>query len=309
MARYFAGNSLAAFARSALNIVESTTSGWFDSAYVASSILLPTIGSYIETAHFSATGTVWIRWDMRWDNNTSGRPTVMLSNDTTDIIRLNDNQWQYWNGSAWTNTGSTFTVSTSLTTYALKVTLNSGFECYANGVLVASGSGWSGSPTSATYFRCYSTSNTGNYRYSQVMVADYDLRQSHYMSAAINGNGSYTDGTGDYTTVDETVLDDNDLSVLPAVSNKRSFTKAAITVPTGYQISALVVNARGRVGGGTVTDGKLGVKSGATYSASSGKSFAGGFEPRCHIVDNDPNTSALFSQTNFNNAEVAIEAA
>ena len=63
MTRYFAGNSLAAFSRTAPAVVEATTAGKFDSAYVPSSIKVQN-SDYAQTPDFGpATGTVHFRFD------------------------------------------------------------------------------------------------------------------------------------------------------------------------------------------------------------------------------------------------------
>lgn len=316
--RYFAGNSLAAFKRTTNAIVEATTSGYFDSAYVAAGIALSTSTTtdYIEAPQISATGTIWLRWTFRNSaNSASNALWLEMNNGATGVFRLRNTgnnltrQPEYWNGSAWTTTGTAWTGSPSaLVVLALKITLNSGFELYANGTLVASGSGWSGSPTTLTTVRLYGA-NAGTHIVSEIMCADYDLRDSHFMAAALNGNSATNTGAaaGVYTDVNETVLDDSTAISVTSSGNKAGQTHASITVPGGYNIASMVQCARGRAAG-SITDGKLGIRVSSTNYSSSGLSFATGYEPRVVITENNPATSARFTQTEFNNAEVYLEA-
>jgi hypothetical protein len=312
--RYFAGNSLAAFTRSNTTWLENTTAGFFDSTYVANCLSIGSGGGtdYIESWQFSATGTIYVRFDVRIGGvSSSNGPTLM--NGSTGVFRIvgtsTSCQAQYWNGSAWTNTGSTFTMTSStLLTVMIKVVLGSSFEVYVSGTLAASGSGWSGGQTTATSLRLYTQGASG--QYSQVMIADYDIRNSHYVTPALNGNSATnTGGTGSYTDVGETQLDESTAEVVSTIGNKLGQTKASITVPTGNYIATVCLNARGRVGGGTVTDGKLGARSGSTNSSGSGLGFNGGYEPRGRFVDTDPATGSMWDETGFNSFEPYLEAA
>jgi hypothetical protein len=315
--RYFAGNSLAAFTRTSTTIIEDTTAGRYDSTYVSAALLVPAgAADYAETWAFSATGTVYARFDMFYSGGVVSGTGFTLMNGSTGVFRLTGTgtncQAQYWNGSAWTNTGSTFNITINARqTIMVKVVLGSSFEVYVNGTLAASGSGWSGGGTTVTTARLYSISTNGiGVAYSQVMIADYDIRDAHANDAAINGNSATnTGGTGTYTDVNEAQLDESTAETVATVGNKMGQTHASITLATGNYIAAMVVNVRGRVSGGTVTDGKIGVRSGGTNSSSSGRSFTGGYEPRGYILETDPATSTGFDQTSFNNAETYIEAA
>lgn len=324
MARYFAGNSLAAFFRTHTSIGEDTTAGTFDSTYVGNSVLIAAglTADYIESAPFSATGTVWLRTDMfNGAGGVANNNGPMLINGTggsaVGIFRLAQTgnaiyTPQMWNGSAWVTAtgGTTQTLAVSNRhTIAIKVVLNSSWELYVAGTLVQSGT--LTSATTCTAFRGYNnaTNGTGT-RYSQVMVADYDIRDAHLMPATLNGNSATnTGGTGAYTDVNETVLDESTAEIITTVGNKMGQTKASITVPAGLGVSAMVINARGRVSGGTVTDGKLGIRSGGSNYSSTGRGYNGGYEPRGYIVDSDPNGSIAWTQTSFNNAEPYLEAA
>lgn len=318
--RYFAGNSLAAFFRSAVTISESTTAGRFDSAFVSNSILIPSGNEYIQKTNTTVSGTNWFRFDVYVEavTATSSPSLLMLLNGTTNVFRFIQTsasvllyQSQFWNGSTWTNTGGTFSFSGGArTTVTVKIIPNNSFEVYLNGVIVTNGSGWSGGSTSFDTIRLYNASNTLNTFYSQIMWADYDLRDSHLKTTALDGNSAANTGgaSGVFGDINETVLDEGTAVVVSTTTNKAGFSMAALTVPVGYIIAGLVVSARGRVGG-SITDGKLGVRgSSGTNSSGSGLTFNGGYEPRCRILETDPDTAAKFTQAGYNAAEVYLEA-
>jgi len=313
MARYFAGNTLASFRRYTSDTVESANASSFDAAYVSNSILVPNFAS-IATPVLSAAGpTVWFRMT-RWGGAIiySNLTPIEVFNSTTSIFRIRQNSsvWfaERWNGSAWAATGSNFTVplgTSAKTIITVRLDLGSGFSVYSNGVLVATGSGWTGSPTtpvSALHIRA-----CGDEYFSEVMMADYDLRDSHYMCKRPAGNGSYADGTGTFADVDDLPLDDINTIILPATGTRKVFTHSGITVPNGYKISAASVGVRGRVAGG-LTDGKALLRSGSTDSASTVLGLSTGFEARNRLFETDPATGAAFTQAGFNALQFGLEA-
>lgn len=321
MAQYFAGNSMAAFSRTSASILETTTGGTFDSTYVANSIQF---NAGVDTAtswNFSATGsTIWARFDIWCGGSVGGVSGAPFSfyNGGVGVFRLiwpgssNTLQPQYWNGTAWTNTGGTLVLSTGTNlSLAVQVVLGSGFNLYLGGVLQTAGSGWTGGQTAVTNVVLQAQAIGFTTYMSQIMVADYDLRNSHYMVPAINGNSATNTGqvTGAYTDINEVPLNDSTLVEIQTHANKAGFTKAGITVPIGYQITAMVINARSSVAGGTITDGKLGIRSAGANFSSTGRGVGGAFGPVGYISATDPATGLLFTQTGFNNAEFYLEAA
>lgn len=325
MARYFGGNSLAAFFRNSTAVVEVTTGGRFDSAYVANAIVVtPTQGISIRPPFLdgstSLTGTVWFRFDLYNSLSNNNLPFLLMTNGGANAYRIAGTastsvfQMQYWNSGtlAWVNWGGTFTATAAtLNTIVLKLEINVGYEVWVAGSSLASSAVVPTNGASAVdMIECYaSNSGTNQAFFSQFMIADYDLRDSHLMSAALNGNSATnTSGTGAYTDVNETVLDEGTAIIL-AAAGKKGQTKASITLPSGLGISGLLVNARARVSGGTVTSGKLGVRSNSANYSSTSRGWNGGYEPRGAIWEGDPGAGgAAWSETTFNNAEIYEEA-
>lgn len=318
--RHFAGNSMAAFTPSTSTPVESTSAGTFNSSFVANSIQMPGDSAYIETTAFSESTLLWMRWS-EWKasngaSNNDGPEVWASGNGIFRIATLSGytQQCQYWNGSAWTNTGSTFALlASALNVFAVKIDLVAGsFELYRNNVLVASGSGWTGYSTTATKGRFYSKatgSSSYSTYYSEIMIANYDIRNSHFLVPAINGDSSTNTGqaSGVYTDVNEVPYSDATLISIQTSGNKAGQTKASITLDAGYTISAMVLSMRALVNG-TITDGKLGIRSGTTNYSSGALGVASSFGANQYIADNDPDTAAAWSESGFNSAEIYEEA-
>jgi hypothetical protein len=322
MTKYFAGYSLGEFIRTSASITVSTSAGGtrFDDNYVPCCFLCPSGSNaqYIESTPFSASPTsFWVRFDYSWATS------LLATGIIVHLLKSGDNVFriigsgsvgsvkaQYWNGSSWIDTGSAVSLSSTLKTIVVRVDLNSGFEMFYDGVSVASGSGWSGGGTTVTHIRLHGAATSSGSAYiSQVMAADYDLRDSHLLVSEINGNSSANTGaaSGGYTDVNEIGADDSTAISITTPGNKAGQTHAGITLPSGNVIAAMIVSARGRVDG-VITDGKLGVRSGGSNYSSSGLSYSGGYEPRQHIIETDPATGVKFTQSGFNSAEPYLEA-
>jgi hypothetical protein len=322
MTKYFAGQFAGQFNRNRTDTSDVTTVGSFDSSYVSSGIgMAGGTSAYIRSTDFSATGTVWMVFEFYKGagGESNGAQIIVCRDGGTNIFRFKvvaDNslaiQPQYWNGSAWVDTGSTVNLS-RITRHriALRITLNTSFEMWLNGMSVSSGSGWTGGPTTMTHWYGYNYTTTANSAiYSQVLIADYDVRDAHLMTSAINGDSAANTGaaSGSYTDVNENGVDDSTAISITGSGNKAGQTHAGITVPGGMAIGAMVISARGRVDG-VITDGKLGVRSGGSNYSSSGLNFNSGYEPRQHIIETNPATGSPFSQSGFNAAEPYLEAA
>lgn len=317
MTRYFAGNTLAAFLRSGPTVQEVTTAGRFDATYVTNAIIIPQ-GEQVDSPVFSASPvTLYVHFNLYTGTGTGSH--LLLMNGATNAYRIlvtgSSTTWQlqYWNTgtSAWVNVGASFGVSGStLHHFDLKIVLgpSGSMELFDNTVSIASGAVGANAATTITKYIQPNPNVASNYL-SEVMIADYDLRNSHLLQPALAALGTYTDGSGAASDVNEVTLNDATAMSLATVGHKRSFTHGGITVPGGFVIGAMVISARGRVSGGVVTDGKIGVKSGATYSASAGKSYGVSYEPRTHIIEDDPATATRWIEAGFDAAEIVLEAA
>lgn len=318
--RYFAGNTLASFIRSSTDVIESTASGWHDSSYVSNSINVVGVNtsSFIRTPYLNVdAGEVWFRFDYRADSSSGSDKTFFQAYDSSgSVYRIvktaTSFRIDFWTGSSWdTGTSGIGSTLTALQTICIMIDTQNGVaKIFIDGAELSSASrnGMTGSTTIDSFSLSPTNNVSAACRVSQVMCANYDLRDDHYMQVLASGNGHYTDGTGDYTSIDEVMLDDSDAITLPAVGSKKTFTKPAITVPSGLMIASAVVGVRGRASGGIVDDGKALIRSGSTDGTSDDLAFAEAYEPRVALFENDPATTTAWSQSGFNSMQFGVEA-
>lgn len=322
MARYFQGNTLASFARNQIDIVETTSSVWFDSAFVSQAILCPGTSAntgYAEARYNAdATGNVWHHFEHRADFNpgTNNQWIVMLNSAGVPIFRLvasgSNIQAQVWSSGAWVNAGAAFVVGSTLNRFDLRYTPSTtaaSFDFYAGGSLIASASGLTqtGITANVRSVRHYGWQNSVTCGFSQVLAADFDTRDSRYRQGTINGNGALTDGTGGFADINEALLDETTAIRLTAAAQRKTFTKAAITVPAGYRIGAVQVSGRARVTG-ALTNAQASLRIGGVNYDSANLSPAAAYEPRQNIWETNPATSGDWTQADFNGAEPGVEA-
>lgn len=314
--QYFAANHVSEFVHLSDAPIPITTAGRFNSDFATHATFSNISTNFqFETPRISggATGTIWFAVDL-YTASVNGRIWFELMNGTTPILRARCNStnpdiiWEYWNGSTYVATSDPVDAEMPLDTVirlTVKVDLNSGFEFYQDGVLVQSGSGWTGGATSFTHVRFGAQSYVSNVR-----CADYDIRDSNYMSAAFNGDSaSNTAGSGSYTDIwASTSFDDYTRNNVSTSTGKEGQTRSAITVPTGYAISAAITTVRARVDGTTITDGKLGYRVGGTNYSSSALGLTTGTELRQVVQATNPATATAWTESTFNSAETYFEA-
>lgn len=140
---------------------------------------------------------------------------------------------EYWNGSAWVQSGvAGGAVWSTITQMVLHVSIATGtIEWWQNGTLMGSVTGLNLS--SITDLSTLALQDpVGAWYYSQVVIADESLLLWNVKTAWPTANGADVDGTGDYTVVDENALSDTDYLTFTTAGQKRSYqvsSRAAIT--------------------------------------------------------------------------------
>jgi len=325
MARYFAGNSLASFSRNSVTIIEDATSGRFDSALVPYGLRVTgsSEGAIYAEAELNANaaGTVWFHFE-QFSNSIAGSSgnaqwLTLVNSASVPVFKFvgagsSSIQAQVWSGSAWVNSGPPLPVSQgTLERWDLRFTCGNGgsFDLYRAGSIVLSGSGHvvSGVTADVKFLRLGNWVNSYLCVWSQVLIADFDTRDSRYRMPVINGNGALTDGTGGFADIAETVLDDGTSIGLTSSGQRKSFTKASITVPDGYRVAALAVCARARVTGG-LSNGQAFTRVGGVNYDSPNLGFSAGYSAEQHLWETNPATSGDWTAAAFNGAEVGVEA-
>jgi hypothetical protein len=323
--RYFALNTLAGISSrtSAVNVLEDTSAAPRDAAYVASSIFVQVNHSFQIKGPFldgsnAIANEFYLRFDLYNNNRFAANNWTLYTAAGVNAYRIicsavNTLQFQYWNSgtAAWVNWGATWAqIGVVRVTYTLKLNPGNSFTLYRNGAeVLATGAAPVNAAASVGIFEFGSMNDLAQTYYSQIMCADYDIRDSHMFSLLPVANGNYADGTGAPADVNEVVLDDGGAINLPAVGNKHTFTKGAIVVPAGLVIASMVVNARTRVGGGVVNHAKIKCRSGAVDANTANLTPDGAYSGRTGEFTTDPNTGTAWAQAGFNAAEFGLEAA
>lgn len=324
MARYFFGNTLASFFRSSSSVVESTTAGRFDSAYVPNAILVPSASDYIQTMPFigvASTTDGWVHFEayLGGISNAASNFVEFRNSSGTVVAKIvpsssTNVKFQYWNGSAFVDLGSSW-APTANTVQRWDIHITAGasgtIDVYIGGSSVLSASGMNAAVTNFATVRLYHPSSSSTSFFSQILGASFDTRDSRYALDQPTAIVALTDGSGAIGDVTETVLDESTSWALTAAGQRRGATHATFTPPSGYQIGAVCLSARGRINGTGPTDAKLGLRkitAGVNYS-SSALALNGGFEPRGAVWESDPGTASDWTPSGYNDAQMFLEAA
>jgi hypothetical protein len=329
MARYFAGNTLAAFFRSNTTIVEVTTVGTFDPALVPNGISIPGAGggaTFIRTAPWvdgSTPTTISLHWEeiLTGAGTTSSTWVQAVNSAGTVVFRLSGTagvqQAAFFNGATFTNSGATFARPAVTTRQRFDLIIVCGasgiWELFSSGASIASGSITDADCDNITEFELFSIGNSTSVAavVSQVLVADFDTRDSRYFCQRPLALGTLTDGSGAASDINEVPLDESTSVALTTAGDERSFTHSPFTLPSGFMIGAVCAAGRGRINGSGPTDGKFGIYdiTATTSHLSPGLSLNAGFEPRGAIFETNPNTAADWTQADYNDAEIILAAA
>lgn len=307
------------------SIVEVTTAGKFDANFCRAAIQMGNVSTnYFERVLAASQTTFWLSFDwiqlstaaLSTDSvvlvNSSGTPVFKLTFTSAMVL-----QAQYWNGSSWTNIGSTLSLTSSvLTRLVLKLVCggSGSFELYKDGSLALSGSASMTSVTNVLSFRCYCTNNNGTAgnrtHFSQLIWGTTSLVGINAeLEAPTAGGTDNSAGTGSYVDIDEAVLSDADLMALPNNTDQRSFTSPARTQTTGA-VQAVVVNARVKKDASGPSQFRFYLLIGGTRYYGATQAATTGFAGYQEVWTQNPATSAPWTLSAANDAamEWGIEA-
>lgn len=312
MSILFAGTELDSFNRSSAAVQESTNSVATDTTYVRASVMLGDGSStdYADTLTIGGqTGTVWLHFDWMQDVSirSSSIPLTYYNSSGTAVFQLLCTatspytfQAQWWNGSAWTNIGSTFTVAGSTrVTFDIQLTLGSSgsFSLYLANSVITSASSVNLSAISnidKIRFNSCSPTTSRNTYVSQVIVSTASTVGYKFYSKPPTGNSSVnTAFTNDFTAVDETTLDDGDFIQSTSAGDVETYTHTAFT-PSGV-VRAVVVSMRIKNDGSVPANAQAALRiGGANYFSANLSGIGLGYGAAQAIWETDPSTSAAW---------------
>ena len=261
----------------------------------------------VETPAFTASSSLWVHWESHHISGYGISSLVLVNGSGTALFRVRETsadnlQMQYWNGSAWTNIGS----AVSVVGYAQRVIdiklvggSSGSAEFYLGGTFQTSGSASMTSVTNITKAQWGESTLSQSTWLSQMIVADTSTIGHKFYLRPPTGNGVNTAWTGDCTSVDELAITDADYIESGTASQVETFTHAAITLPSGQAVKAVVVSARAAAAAGGPQNMQFAIRRGSTdYFSSSVSGLASGYAPFVGIFVNDPSTSAQWTSSN-----------
>lgn len=214
----------------------------------------PYAGTFYHRGFFSgANGTPILSGRTLFEySNNAGTPVFRIQATANDVV-----QPQYWNGSAWVNTGVTIltpNAGPSLWKYDLKIVCGTSFDfAMTNNPAVEPTSISSGAVgalvTNINTIKSYSTTNVAgslNAAHSEWLWGGEPTVSHRYAWKPPSGDGTDTAGTGTFAEVNETPTNDGNLSTLAANGDAETYIHAAMGLPTFGTVKAVQIEARVR---------------------------------------------------------------
>jgi hypothetical protein len=311
----FAGGELSAFSASDFtNVTEATASTGRDTTYTRSAIVITNPAAWIETPVFASATTLWVHAEWQTGSaSVSGVPITFYNSVGTAVFRLNGTagpvlQMQYWNGSTWTNIGTSFGY-TSATRYTIDIKLVCGSsgsaELYVSGSLISSASATMTAVTNVNKLRLSNTISSSYW--TQIIAADESTVGWKLATLAPTADGANTTWTGTYADVDEaTTVSDTDFISSANADEVETFT-ASDASGAGFTVKALVVAARARSGSGPQNIQMAVRSAGANYFSSSVANIGAGYAGLQAVFSTDPATGSAWTLANANSAEIGVK--
>jgi hypothetical protein len=313
----FAGGEVEAFVRSGTNVAEDTTAGTFDATYARCSIKVGanTSGDYMETTQLGSLTTLWLHFEYYQPTSISALPLVTWYNSSgVTVFRLTSAaggsgsatfKLQYWNGSAFVDVGTTFTLLASnrqIVDIKLICGASGSFEVYVGNSIQASGSGFNAAVTNVDKVRFHCNNSSGfsgrDPQISQVICSTGSTIGHKLYLKPPTGNGANTAFTGTFADVDETALLDSDFIESTAANDIETYTHAAISFGSGT-IKAVVVSARALVAATGPQNLQAALRIGSTnYFSANLPNLGAGFGPVVAVFENDPSTGGAWGTAN-----------
>jgi hypothetical protein len=252
----------------------------------------------------------------------SGNPTLVeLSRNGTGVLRVravgtasaNTFDLEYWNGSAWTKIGSTFTIPLALGRYDLflKIHETEGVVAiYHDQVFLTGVSDVDTRFNSVTGIDAVDLKAIGNStRFSAIIVADEDTRPLRYAQTLIAAQGERAEWTGAFGNVGGTGFSDSTVVSTDTADQRTTYTKAALNAmfATGWTVEAAVVSARGRTEIGKVAAMRIMTRSGTEEAFEAQASLTNEVGILRAIVPLDPDGNDPWTIARFNSAEFGVQ--
>lgn len=309
----FVGGEMGAFIPADGNCREATTTPFYNSSFARCAIYLTGSVTYAQSFEWAEEADCWIHGDFYIDTDTSSEATFVSGFNASDIevyrLRIDEGvvkQYTSPDGSAWTQRGTSFTTSgDTLNTLDIHVHSDASGSAtiYLSGTerLTASAdlSGLSG----IAYIRLGGSLKT---YWSQIIVSDEPTIGKRARTVPATGAGATNDWIGTYAEIDEAVYQDADFINSNTADQVELFAHST-SIPTGYQVQAVVVTARAKKGATGPANIQLALRSGGTTYFSSSQALGLGYGAHVGVWENDPATTAAFTTSAIAAAQFGVK--
>jgi len=272
--------------------------------------------------NFSATSDFWLSFYAYNNDDDSFDTPIYLDDANGDpVLRAYGSngfggnfQWQWHNGSGWTNVGPLGFGAWSLVRFDVRfLTDASGIiEIYENGTLHGD-SGTidttvGGTRTGINTVRLGGWDNSG-LTLSAFMAADESTIGMHYIQTRPSAAGTYSQWTGAHTDIDEIGFDDADNISTETTGNRSSFDVGTLTTDfdSGYVVVGVGVAARAWAGSASSKDFNFMVRSGTTDGDGSTNTVSTTLQPYREVFSTNPNTTAEWTISEAKSAEIGAK--
>jgi hypothetical protein len=311
-----AGTSIADFET---NFVAHTTAGSFPTG-VSESLLSNTGGANVAAWSGAEQAEIGICFYHARAVTNSGSPALVeLSRNGTEVLRVravtttHTFDLEYWDGSAWTKIGSTFTIPTALGRFDLFVKIHETegvVALYRDHVFLGGVSDVDTRYNSVTGIDAVDLKGIGNStRFSAIIVADEDTRTLRYAQTLIAAQGERAEWTGAFGNVGGTGFSDSTVVSTDTPDQRTTYTKAALNsmFDTGWTVEAAVVSARGRTEIGKAAAMRIMTRSGEEEAFEAQASLTNEVGILRAIVPLDPDGNDAWTIARFNSAEFGVQ--
>ena len=223
------------------------------------------------------------------------------------------------NGSTWTTLCSwTMASSGDLLTYLdihikAHATLGTA-DVYMNGSSVATFAGNTLAQTSTVNRATFTSASSGTYlMLSEMVIADVPTIGWRVQTVLPNSSGTYSEWTGSYLDVDESIPDDNDFVISNTTGQRELFNVSDPTTATlgSREFKALVVNSRGAISADSApTDMQHMLRSNSAdyLTANLGHVNDAAIRLKTTIYELNPSTSAKFTLAEAAAVQIGVKA-
>lgn len=316
MTFYFLGGGLDSFNNSGTGEDDTSASG-FQTEFSRNAIRVHSGGSeYAETPEWSAIQDVWLHFYMTSDGSGSTTSTydIIQFSDGTDVVfKLHQvsgdaQRLSYLSAPAtYTQVGSSFTLPMD-SHIDIHFESGAGGEAalYFNGVEQFTAAAAMTYATDVTKI-ILPTPHNASIIGSQWAVADEPTVGGRLMQGWGSGAGASSAWTGDYTMVDEAVLNEADYIYSGTATQVETYAHSTVSSLTGYTPRAVCVSARAKRGGTGPQNMQLALRSGSTDYFSATKALGLGYTAVQNIWDTNPDTSAAWTAAQVAAAQPGVK--